>query len=229
MALEKRFEDDFTEPTSDTNLDSHTPTGSGSGFGVSWSKNAGPAASHAQCIASDDTLAHPYHTGASTLTFYTAEISGTWEPHQKAEATKPQSGNSNIRLAVRLSSGDDGYTWHWGSGDSTWRLNSVTNGTDSLIGSDTQANPGTLLQDIEADGNTITGRRTGSADVSTSNSDHTTGKPGVVTQKSLASAGADGYKAYDEAVAAAGHPAIRRLGGVPYARDVRGAGNMRTF
>jgi len=196
MAWTLQFSDVFTE-ASNTNLNSHTP-----GTGVSWSKNAGPAGSHAVVVASDDTLCHPYHTGVPTNTFYTAEISGSWAAKQKCEATKPQAGNANVRLAARLSANDDGYGWHWAIADSTWKLMRYDNGAETTIASSVQASPGTLLQGIEADGSTITGTKSGASEASTTDATYATGKPGVITIKSLASAGADAYEAYDEAAAA---------------------------
>ena len=114
------FTDDFTEASTDTNLESHTPSG-----GTAWTRVDG-AAGGAVVQASSDTL----RVRSTTTTAYTCDDQGTADHYTQARNKTLSSGRSNSYVCVRLVDKDNFLGWRLaGSGATGSRLSKCVAGT----------------------------------------------------------------------------------------------------
>ena len=135
------FTDAFTE-ASDTNLESHTPTGGGS-----WTRVGGAAG--AGVARSQDDL----KVNSTTVTEYDCTDQGSADQYTQAVLVSESTGRRNSYVCVRLVSSSAFIGWHnWST--TSHRLCKMVGGvlTDSLI--DINATAGNTYR-IEASGSTV--------------------------------------------------------------------------
>lgn len=215
MAYTTRFEDTFTE-ASDTALASHTPD-----VGTSWSAPIGTGSGPPTVIASDDTLCHPFSGGPLTALGSQANISGAWTADQEAEATNFDGTGLNIQVGTRIQNDGagepDGYAGAFDyPGDIQHSILRCDSNVFTSLASEFATYDDTTIGTLRSEGNVHKWYLAGVEELSVTDSTYPSGgKPGVFSIRTIASAGIDNFKARDQEVVAAGHPTMRRWGGIP--------------
>lgn len=193
--------DNFTE-TTDTNLESHTPSGPNA-LASNWVHLIWQQTASAVVQQADDTVCQPYHSGT-----------GEWNPYvigpsaaasQKAEGVGVTGAvnRSIILKAANAATYWNGYVAYHNSSVNTFYIERIDNGVvTSLANAFDNAVSGTdtIAFEINTSGAMVL-RKNGTSVLTHTDTTYTTGKPGVAVKKTFTSGGITSFSAYEESSA----------------------------
>src|ERR1700691_2453746 len=144
------------------------------GLGSNWTTLGGTTAP--QIV---NNTAQPGSAGTLNSAYWSASTFGS---NQYAAASFPNSSGTNYgpAIAVRLSNSTGYFLWYGNSDDtvSIWRMDSSSSWTELKASAELTVSPTDVWQ-LQAVGSTLTGYQNGKQVVTTTDSNYTTGAPGI--------------------------------------------------